>query len=144
MSSVAFWPNWGSLLNAWQAVDCSRGMEQHLKMLFLPAYVVCIVEPPANEHPRSVSHGSVHNELVGRLCMMQLVREGFEMSTVTICTRSAVWSEASEDQLKQQCLMLLCFFVLVMSRAAAFYTLWSMVIRWSEIRQFPLSRRDVT
>ena len=39
---------------------------------------------------RSVAHGSVRNELVGRLCMMQLVHEGFETSTVTICTRSAV------------------------------------------------------
>ena len=37
-----------------------------------PAYVVCIVEPPAGGRPRSVAHGSVRNELVGRLCMMQL------------------------------------------------------------------------
>ena len=59
-------------------------------MPFLPAYVVCIVEPPAGERPRSVAHGSVRNELVGRLCMMQLVHEGFETSTVTVCTRSAV------------------------------------------------------
>ena len=59
-------------------------------MPFLPAYVVCIVEPPAGECPRSVAHGSVRNELVGRLCTMQLVREGFETSTVTVCTRSAV------------------------------------------------------
>ena len=44
----------------------------------------------AGERPRSVAHGSVRNELVGRLCMMQLVHEGFETSTVTICTRSAV------------------------------------------------------
>ena len=36
------------------------------------------------------------------VCMMQLVRECFETSTVTIHTRSAVWSEASEDWLKQQ------------------------------------------
>ena len=59
-------------------------------MPFLPAYVVCIVEPPVGERPRSVAHGSVRNELVGRLCMMQLVRERFETSTVTICARSAV------------------------------------------------------
>ena len=59
-------------------------------MLFLPAYVVCIVEPPLGERPRNVAHGSVRNELVDRLCMMQLVREGFETSTVTVSTRSAV------------------------------------------------------
>ena len=47
-------------------------------MLFLPAYVVCIVEPPAGERPRSVAHGSVRNELVGRLCMTQLVRDTTE------------------------------------------------------------------
>ena len=41
-------------------------------------------------HPRSVAHGSVRNELVGRLGMAQLVREGFETSTVTVYTRSAV------------------------------------------------------
>ena len=51
---------------------------------------VCIVEPPVGERPRSVAHGSVRNELVGRLYMMQLVHEGFETSTVTICIRSAV------------------------------------------------------
>ena len=56
----------------------------------LGTYVVCIVEPPAGERPRSVAHGSVRQELVGRLCMMQLVHEGFETSTVTVCTRSAV------------------------------------------------------
>ena len=59
-------------------------------MSFLPAYVVCIVAPPVGERPRSVAHGSVRNELVGRLFKMQLVHEGFETSTVTICTRSAV------------------------------------------------------
>ena len=47
--------------------DYSRGVEQHLKMLFLPAYVTCIVEPPAGERPRSIAHGSAGNELVGRL-----------------------------------------------------------------------------
>ena len=61
-----------------------------LKMRVLPAYVVCIVEPPAGERPQSVVHGSVRNELVVRLCKMQLFREGFETSTVTVCTRSAV------------------------------------------------------
>ena len=60
-------------------------------MPFLPAYVVCIVEPPVGERPRSVAHESVRNELIGRLCMMQLVHEGgFETSAVTICTRSAI------------------------------------------------------
>ena len=59
-------------------------------MLFLPAYVVCIMEPPTGGRRRSVAHGSGRNELVGRLCMMQLVREGFETSQVTVCTRSAV------------------------------------------------------
>ena len=54
------------------------------------AFSPCIVEPPARERPRSVAHGSVRNELVGRLCKMQPVREGFETSIVTICTRSAV------------------------------------------------------
>ena len=49
-------------------------------------YVACIVEPPAGECPRSVAHGSDGNELVGRLSMMQLGREGFEMSTVAVCT----------------------------------------------------------
>ena len=55
-------------------------------MPFLPAYVVCIEEPPAGGRPRCVAHGSVRNELVGRLCMMQLGRECFETSTVTVCT----------------------------------------------------------
>ena len=49
-----------------------------------------VVEPPAGGRPRSVAHGSVRNELVGRLGMMQLVCEGFERSTVTVYTRSAV------------------------------------------------------
>ena len=66
-------------------------------MPFLPAYAVCFKEPPAGGRQRSVAHGSVRNELVGRLGMTQLVREGFETSTVTLYTRSAVWSEASED-----------------------------------------------
>ena len=57
-------------------------------MPFLPAYAVCIEEPQVGGRPRSVAHGSDRNELVGRLCMMQLVREGFETSTVTVCTRS--------------------------------------------------------
>ena len=48
------------------------------------------MEPPTGGRRRSVAHGSVRNELVGRLCMMQLVREGFETSQVTVCTRSAV------------------------------------------------------
>ena len=66
----------------------SRGTA--LEMPFLPAYVVCIVEPPAGGRPQSVAQGLVRNELVGWLCMMQLVREGFETSTVKVCTRSAV------------------------------------------------------
>ena len=67
-------------------------------MSFLPAYVVCILEPPAGERPRSVAHGSVRNELVGRLCMMQLVHEGFETSCAHLeyranhCVLSAVLS----------------------------------------------------
>ena len=67
-----------------------RGVEQHLKMLFLPAYVGCIVEPPAGERQRSVVHGSAGNELVGRSSMMQLGREGFETSTIAVYTRSVV------------------------------------------------------
>ena len=59
-------------------------------MPFLPEYVVCIVEPRVGERPRSVAHGSVRNVLVGQLYMLQLVREGFETSTITVCTRSAV------------------------------------------------------
>ena len=59
-------------------------------MPFLPAYAVGIEEPPAGGHPRSVAHGSVGSELVGRLGMAQQVREGFETSTVTVYTRSAV------------------------------------------------------
>ena len=59
-------------------------------MPFLPAYAVGIEEPPAGGHPQSVVHGSVHIKLVGRLGMAQLVREGFEMSTVIVYTRSAV------------------------------------------------------
>ena len=61
-----------------------------LEIIFLRAYIVCIVEPPASERPRSVAHVSVRNELVGRLCMMQLVRECFETSTGKVCTQSAV------------------------------------------------------
>ena len=38
MSSVACWKNWGSLWPAWQAADCSRAVEQHSKMPFLPAF----------------------------------------------------------------------------------------------------------
>ena len=56
-------------------------------MPFLPAYVVCIVEPPAGGRPRGVAHGSVRNGLVGWIYMMQLVREGFETSIITVCTR---------------------------------------------------------
>ena len=52
----------------------SRGVA--LENAFSPAYVVCIVEPPAGGRPRSVAHGSVRKQLVGRLFMMQLVREG--------------------------------------------------------------------
>jgi len=50
----------------WQAADYSRAVEQH-----------------ASGRLRSVAHGSVRNELVGRLDMMLLVRQGFETSTVT-------------------------------------------------------------
>ena len=77
-------------------------------MPFLPAYAVGIVEPPAGGHPRSVAHGSVHNESVGRLSMVQLVREGFETATVTVYTQSAVGSEASEDRecIIEYCLLL--------------------------------------
>ena len=59
-------------------------------MPFLRAYAVCIEEPPAGGLSRSVAHGSVRNELAGRLGMAQLVREGFETSIVTVYTRSAV------------------------------------------------------
>ena len=59
-------------------------------MPFLPAYAVCNEEPPADGRPRSVAHGSVGSELVVLLRMLELVREGFETSTVTIFTRSAV------------------------------------------------------
>ena len=38
------------------------------------ANVVCIVEPPAGERPRSVAHGSVRNDLVGRLCTYDAAR----------------------------------------------------------------------
>ena len=48
------------------------------------------------------SYGSAGNELVGRLSMMQLGRECFESSTLAVCTRCAVSSEASEDRLEQQ------------------------------------------
>ena len=47
-------------------------------------YVVCIVEPPAGGRPRSVAQGSLRNELVGRLCMMQLVREGIFHQCITL------------------------------------------------------------
>ena len=53
-----------------------------LENAFSPCVRSCIVEPPAGGRPRSVAHGSVRNELVGRLWMMQLVHEGFETSTV--------------------------------------------------------------
>ena len=38
-----------------------------LENAVFPAYVACIVDPPAGERPRSVAHGSASNELVGRL-----------------------------------------------------------------------------
>ena len=78
------------LWHAWQVANCSRGVEQHLNMLFLPVYVAYTVEPPADKHQRSVALRSVGNELVGQSSMMQLGREGFETSAVAVCTRSAV------------------------------------------------------
>ena len=52
--------------------------------------IISLVEPPAGGRPRSVVHGSVRNELVGWLCMMQPVRERVETSTIIFFTRSAV------------------------------------------------------
>ena len=54
-------------------------------MRFIPAYVVCVVEPPAGERPRSEAPGSAGNELVGQSSMVQLGSEGFETSTVAVC-----------------------------------------------------------
>ena len=65
-------------------------------------YVAYIVEPPVDQRQQSVALRSDGNELVGQSSMMQLGREGFETSTVAVCIRSAVSSEASEDQLEQQ------------------------------------------
>ena len=70
--------------------------------VFLPVYVACIMEPPAGERPQSVAHSSAGNELIGRLSMLQLCREGFETSTLAVCTRSVVWSEVSEDRQELQ------------------------------------------
>ena len=102
MTSVAFWINSGSVRHVWQAADYSKDVEQHFKLHFLPAYVACTVEPPAGERPRSLAHRSAGNELVGRLHMMQLGREGFEMSVVAVCSRSVVWPKTSEDWSEQQ------------------------------------------
>ena len=51
-------------------------------MLCIPAYVVCVVEPPTGERPRS--------ELIGQSSMTQLGSVGSETSTVAVCTRSVV------------------------------------------------------
>jgi len=91
------------LLERTEVVCGMHGREQIVpECFFLPAYIFYIMEPPAGGRPRSVAHGSVRNELVGRLCMIQLVREVVETSTVTVCPRSAVRLEESEDRFKQQ------------------------------------------